>query len=258
MPSRSQRCSRWAAHFSLAAVHAVGSCEFQPGCYKLLWAAARGCSTAASRAASLPLVTSHINSLPTDHQHISILPACLQTNTTLEVLELNGNVIDYEGAGALAEALAQNTSLRTLGLRWGVCVNAVGLWMRGWEGGWTDGMHEQRIGRLQSPAAMRCLVNCICGFITACPLSLMPPPLPSPPAYSDNYIQTPGAALLATALKENSTLQVRQRQAGEGPATAGGGGGGGGGGPPRGGGGGGGGGAPQHLIKHLRPLPRTA
>ena len=46
------------------------------------------------------------------------LPACLQTNTTLEVLELNGNVIDYEGAGALAEALAQNTSLRTLGLRW--------------------------------------------------------------------------------------------------------------------------------------------
>jgi hypothetical protein len=43
---------------------------------------------------------------------------CLQTNTTLEVLELNGNVIDYEGAGALAEALAQNTSLRTLGLRW--------------------------------------------------------------------------------------------------------------------------------------------
>jgi hypothetical protein len=191
VPSRSQRCSRWAAHFSLAAVHAVGSCEFQPGCYKLLWAAARGCSTAASRAASLPLVTSHINSLPTDHQHISILPACLQTNTTLEVLELNGNVIDYEGAGALAEALAQNTSLRTLGLRWCVCVNAVGLWMRGWEGGWTDGMHEQRIGRLQSPAAMRCLVNCICGFITACPLSLMPPPA-LPPCLQRQLHPDPG------------------------------------------------------------------
>jgi hypothetical protein len=41
-----------------------------------------------------------------------------QTNTTLEVLELNGNVIDYEGVGALAEALAQNTTLKTLGLRW--------------------------------------------------------------------------------------------------------------------------------------------
>jgi len=42
----------------------------------------------------------------------------LQTNTTLEVLELNGNVIDYEGIGAIAEALTQNTSLKTLGLRW--------------------------------------------------------------------------------------------------------------------------------------------
>lgn len=40
-----------------------------------------------------------------------------QTNTTLEVLELNGNVIDYEGIGAIAEALTQNTSLKTLGLR---------------------------------------------------------------------------------------------------------------------------------------------
>ena len=39
-----------------------------------------------------------------------------QTNTTLEVLELNGNVIDLEGAGALAEALAANSTLRTLGL----------------------------------------------------------------------------------------------------------------------------------------------
>lgn len=44
--------------------------------------------------------------------------APLQTNTTLEVLELNGNVIDYEGIGAIAEALTQNTSLKTLGLRW--------------------------------------------------------------------------------------------------------------------------------------------
>lgn len=40
-----------------------------------------------------------------------------QTNTTLEVLELNGNVIDYEGIGAIAEALTVNTSLKTLGLR---------------------------------------------------------------------------------------------------------------------------------------------
>lgn len=49
----------------------------------------------------------------------------MQTNTTLEVLELNGNVIDYEGVGALAEALTQNTSLRTLGLRWGGAGRAV-------------------------------------------------------------------------------------------------------------------------------------
>lgn len=34
------------------------------------------------------------------------------------MLELNGNVIDYEGIGAIAEALTQNTSLKTLGLRW--------------------------------------------------------------------------------------------------------------------------------------------
>ena len=40
----------------------------------------------------------------------------LQVNTTLEALELNGNVVDYEGVAALAEALAANTSLKTLGL----------------------------------------------------------------------------------------------------------------------------------------------
>lgn len=34
---------------------------------------------------------------------------------------------------------------------------------------------------------------------------------PNPPfSRSDNYIQTPGAALLAAALKQNSTLQVRE------------------------------------------------
>ena len=57
--------------------------------------------------------------IPADARPAFQLPRQLQTNTTLEVLELNGNVIDYEGVGALAEALTQNTSLRTRGLRWG-------------------------------------------------------------------------------------------------------------------------------------------
>lgn len=38
-------------------------------------------------------------------------------NTTLTTLELNSNVIDYEGAKALAEALTENQSLTTLTLR---------------------------------------------------------------------------------------------------------------------------------------------
>ena len=40
-------------------------------------------------------------------------------NTTLEVLELSSNVIDYDGITALAEALAENTSLKALHIRWG-------------------------------------------------------------------------------------------------------------------------------------------
>lgn len=38
-------------------------------------------------------------------------------NTTLTSLELNGNVIDYDGATALAEAITENTSLTALHLR---------------------------------------------------------------------------------------------------------------------------------------------
>jgi hypothetical protein len=34
-------------------------------------------------------------------------------------LELNGNVIDYDGVSALAEALTENTSLTTLHIRCG-------------------------------------------------------------------------------------------------------------------------------------------
>jgi Ran GTPase-activating protein (RanGAP) involved in mRNA processing and transport len=41
----------------------------------------------------------------------------MQMNTTLSSLELNGNVIDYEGSKALAEAIKENTSLTALHLR---------------------------------------------------------------------------------------------------------------------------------------------
>lgn len=43
----------------------------------------------------------------------------MQTNTVLEVLEVNGNVIDLDGITAIAEALAVNTSLRVLRVRCG-------------------------------------------------------------------------------------------------------------------------------------------
>lgn len=47
----------------------------------------------------------------------------LERNTTLETLELNSNAIDLKGITALAKALANNTSLKVLGLRYdGVCV----------------------------------------------------------------------------------------------------------------------------------------
>lgn len=39
-------------------------------------------------------------------------------NTVLQTLELNGNVIDYDGISALAEALTENTSLTTLHIRY--------------------------------------------------------------------------------------------------------------------------------------------
>ena len=39
-------------------------------------------------------------------------------NTTLEVLDVSSNVIDYDGITAIAEALAENTSLKTLHLRY--------------------------------------------------------------------------------------------------------------------------------------------
>jgi Leucine Rich repeat len=41
----------------------------------------------------------------------------VQLNTTLTTLELNGNVIDYDGAVALASALTENESLTTLTIR---------------------------------------------------------------------------------------------------------------------------------------------
>ena len=41
----------------------------------------------------------------------------LERNTTLETLELNSNAIDLKGITALAKALANNTSLKILGLR---------------------------------------------------------------------------------------------------------------------------------------------
>ncbi len=41
-----------------------------------------------------------------------------QMNTVLQTLELNGNVIDYDGISALAEALTENTSLTTLHIRY--------------------------------------------------------------------------------------------------------------------------------------------
>ena len=40
-----------------------------------------------------------------------------QINTTLQTLELNSNVIDYDGISALAEAIAENSSLTTLHIR---------------------------------------------------------------------------------------------------------------------------------------------
>ena len=78
--------------------------------------------------------------------------ALMQTNTTLEVLELNGNVIDYEGIGAIAEALTQNTTLRTLGLRW------VGVWWWCWVRGWVGGRGAAggaRAGRQAAPRDCR-------------------------------------------------------------------------------------------------------
>ena len=44
-----------------------------------------------------------------------------QINTTLQTLELNSNVIDYDGITALAEALAENSSLTTLHIRCATC-----------------------------------------------------------------------------------------------------------------------------------------
>lgn len=44
-----------------------------------------------------------------------------QINTTLQTLELNSNVIDYDGITALAEALAENSSLTTLHIRCVTC-----------------------------------------------------------------------------------------------------------------------------------------
>ena len=42
---------------------------------------------------------------------------CLQVNTTLERLELNGNAIDESGVTALAESLVENKTLQALALR---------------------------------------------------------------------------------------------------------------------------------------------
>ena len=43
----------------------------------------------------------------------------LQTNTTLQTLDLSGNVIDYDGAVAIADALAENDGLVSLSIRYG-------------------------------------------------------------------------------------------------------------------------------------------
>lgn len=48
---------------------------------------------------------------------LRLLPPSPQVNTTLETLELNGNVIDYDGITALAEALTVNSSLKVLAIR---------------------------------------------------------------------------------------------------------------------------------------------
>jgi hypothetical protein len=51
------------------------------------------------------------------HRAPPLRPLPPQVNTVLEVLDLSGNVVDYEGVSALAEALAANTTLRTISLR---------------------------------------------------------------------------------------------------------------------------------------------
>lgn len=91
--------------------------------------------------------------------------------------------MDYEGIGALAEALAVNTSLKTLGLRCAAAVCGV-CWALG------AGSAAAPVPAWLHDAAHVYL------------------PRLAPPRRSDNYIQGPGAELLATALQKNSTLQV--------------------------------------------------
>ena len=57
----------------------------------------------------------------------------LKANTTLTALELNNNSVDYDGTVALAEALAENTSLETFS----ISGNYVGVWApRRWPTVW--------------------------------------------------------------------------------------------------------------------------
>ena len=98
-----------------------------------------------------------------------------QINTTLQTLELNSNVIDYDGITALAEALAENSSLNTLHIR---CVTCC------------------------PPCWRRVCVNAVLPSIEGLDANGIPFAL----VRSDNYIGALGAAVLANALKGNATL----------------------------------------------------
>ena len=102
-----------------------------------------------------------------------------QINTTLQTLELNSNVIDYDGITALAEALAENSSLTTLHIR---CITCCLPWWR------------RVCGKAE-------LLSCASQHGEARRVSI-----PFARVRSDNYIGALGAAVLANALKGNAAL----------------------------------------------------
>lgn len=164
-------------------------------------------------------------------------PPNMQTNTVLEVLEVNGNVIDLDGITAIAEALAVNTSLRVLRVRCGgvgrrilgaggcgvctACAAGEGV-QEGWVGwgGWGTGT-SQGVGRgmgldpIQAIRPLGCVVLATpeaCSPYTTTTIVIQRKNRcskhPPSPCCSDNYIGALGAGVLASALRQNTSLEA--------------------------------------------------